>query len=628
MIQWFHRVSKSYIASILMGLLALSFVVWGVADVFTGQSATALATIGGKEISPDIFRRTYNNMVRNESDRLGTEITPEMAQRMGMGASVMQQMITRTAMDNYTTKLGIVASDAQVAAAVRSLAAFRGPTGQFDHATFLRTIQASGYATEDEFLNEVRTDLSRTQLASAADAFFAVPAEYSLALFLYVNERRAADYIVVPPDAAGAIAPPDDKTLADFVKANAAHFSTPEYRNVEYAWATPADVPVTITDKMVADEFTTRQASYNVPEKRDLYQIEFKDEAEARAARAKLDGGTSFEQLAAAKGLKPADTGLGVKTEAELGDPAVAAAAFAVKEGETSQPVKGTFGWVMIKTGKITVPGQHHTLDEVKDQVRAAIQAQLAGDKLVDMLNTYDDARKRGGDLQAAAKQAGLKFGHVAAMDAQGLAPDGSKTDAPTDPDFLTLVTKAEAGQDNDPIQAKSGAYYVVKVNGITPRKLKPLAEVRDDAIKQWTAQKRSTLLAARVTALTEQAQKEKSLAGVAATLKATIQKSPALSRNSNNPGLPAALVQKLFDAPQSGIVSAPSGDGYVIAQVTGIVHPRPSGPTDALFRNHAQQLASSVSGDFSISLGNAERAAQRVTVNQKLLDAATGGGS
>jgi peptidyl-prolyl cis-trans isomerase D len=628
MIQWFHRISKSYVATILMGLLALSFVIWGVADVFTGQSATALATIGGKEIGPDTFKRTYNNMVRNESERLGTEITPDMAQRMGMGSSVMQQMITRTAMENFTTKFGIATSDAQVAAAVRALSAFRGPTGQFDHATFLRAIQASGYATEDEFLNEVRTDLSHTQLSSATEGFFTVPPEYSLALFLYVNERRAADYVVVPPDAAGTIAPPDEKTLADFVKANAAHFSTPEYRDVQFAWATPADVPVTITDKMVADEFATRQASYNVPEKRDLFQIEFKDEAEARAARAKLDSGTSFEQLAAAKGLKPADTGLGVKTEAELGDPALAAAAFAVKEGETSQPVKGTFGWVMVKTGKITVPGQHHTLDEVKDQVRAAIQTQLAGDKLVDMLNNYDDARKKGDDLPTAARKAGLKVGHVAAVDAQGLAPDGSKTDVPTDPDFLTLVAKAEVGQDNDPIQAKSGAYYVVKVNGVTPPKMKPLADVRDDAIKQWTAQKRSTLLAARAAALTAQAQKEKSLTGIATALKATVQKSAALSRNSNDPALPAALVQKLFDSAQGGIVSAPSGDGYVIAQVTGIVHPRPSGPTDAMFRNHSQQLAGSVAGDFSISMANAERAAQRVTVNQKLLDAATGGGS
>ena len=47
MIEWFHKVSKSFIATILMAALALSFVVWGVADVFIGGSSTSLATVGG-----------------------------------------------------------------------------------------------------------------------------------------------------------------------------------------------------------------------------------------------------------------------------------------------------------------------------------------------------------------------------------------------------------------------------------------------------------------------------------------------------------------------------------------------------------------------------------------------------
>ena len=63
MIQWMHQLSKSWVASLLMGGLALSFVVWGIADVFTGQSAGALATVGSTEISADSFQRTYRNFL-------------------------------------------------------------------------------------------------------------------------------------------------------------------------------------------------------------------------------------------------------------------------------------------------------------------------------------------------------------------------------------------------------------------------------------------------------------------------------------------------------------------------------------------------------------------------------------
>jgi peptidyl-prolyl cis-trans isomerase D len=627
MIEWFHRVSKSFVATLLMGMLALSFVVWGVADVFTGGSSTALATVGGTEIDANNFQRTYRNFVRSEGQRMGIELSPDMAQKMGLGTETLQQMISRAALDNYGNRLGLVASDAQVIAAVHDIPAFRGPDGQFNHDSFLRAIQAANY-TEADFIREVREDTARTELTSAMESFFGAPQEYSLALYLYLNEKRAADYVLVPAAAAGDIAPPDDKTLGDFVKANAAHFSTPEYRDVDYAFATPADVPVEITDKMIADEFAARNATYNVPEKRQLFQLEFKDEAAARAARAKLDGGMSFDALAQSMGIKPADTGLGEKTKADLGDTAIADAAFAVKEGETSQPVKGNFGWVMVRTAKITVPGVHHTLDEVKDQVRANLQTQLAAGKLVDMLNAFDDARRGGDELPAAAKKAGLKVGHVVAMDEKGLGPDGAKTDAPADPEFLAAAFKADVGADNDPVQAKSGAYYVIKVNGVTPPKLKPLAEVRADAVAQWTIQKRRELLTAKAKTLTEQAQKEKSLAGIAAALKATVQKSPALSRNTDTPDLPAALVANLFDAANGAIVSAPSGENYVIAQVTGIAHPKPNAATTKDYQAQAQQLAASLAGDFSITMASQQRAAQRVRVNQQQVDAAIGNGS
>ena len=204
MIAWFHRISKSWVATLLMGALALSFVVWGVADVFTGGSSTAVATVGGRSIESEDFTRTYRNFMTNEGQRMGMDITPDIALKMGMGNSVLQQMVSSAALDNYAAKLGIVASDAQVAGAVRGLAAFRGPTGQFDRNTFMAALQGSGYGGEDQFLSEVRRDLARTQLTSAAESFFGLPPEYSLALYLYVNEKRGADYVVVPAEAAGA----------------------------------------------------------------------------------------------------------------------------------------------------------------------------------------------------------------------------------------------------------------------------------------------------------------------------------------------------------------------------------------------------------------------------------------
>lgn len=624
MIQWMHRISKSFLATIMMGALALSFVLWGIGDVFTGATSTAVATVDGTNIETTSFQRLYRTAIRSQGQATGMEITPEMAQAMGIGQSVLQQSIDRAALDNYVRDRGIIASDAQVAETVRSIEAFRGPSGQFDFQQFMNTLQTASYTSEQEFTAEVRADLARNQLVGATQSFFALPGEYILPLFLHVNEKRAADYVVVPASAAGEIAPPDDKTLAAFVKENAARFSTPEYRDVTFAAITPADVTVEVTDQMVDDEYAARKATYNIPERRELAQLEFKNEAEAKAARARLDSGTTFEQLAEARGLKPADISLGTKSAEELGDPAAAKAAFAVGEGQVSQPVQGNFSWVMIKTNKIT-PGVNRPLESVREEVRTALLAQVAADKLVDVINAYDDARKGGDDLATAAKKANMKTGRVAAMDSKGLAPDGKPTDAPTDPEFLAAAFRADAGADNEPMSTKGGAYYVVRVNGTTPPKLKPLAEVRAQAEAQWIARRRGELIAARAKALNDQAVKEKSLAGVASAVNASVQKSAALGRDTNAGSFPSALVTKLFDAKPGAIVYAPQGDGYVIAQLTGIAHAKPV-PGDKIVVSQAQQFSGGLAGDMVSAMVTSQRNAQKPTVSQQNLNAVIGG--
>ena len=59
-----RRAAKGWIAKVLIALLALSFVVWGIADVFTGFRASALATVGGQEISAQSYTQAFNRGVK------------------------------------------------------------------------------------------------------------------------------------------------------------------------------------------------------------------------------------------------------------------------------------------------------------------------------------------------------------------------------------------------------------------------------------------------------------------------------------------------------------------------------------------------------------------------------------
>ena len=190
---------------------------------------------------------------------------------------------------------------------VRSMSAFRGPLGTFDRPTFIQALQTAGYS-EDQFLAEVRQDMTRDQLDQAVEANFLVPVTYAQALFQFLNEKRAADYVILTPDQAGNVAPPSDAVLEAYVKDHAERYSTPEYRDADYAVIAPADVmgQITVTDAQIQQEYDAHKATYVIPEKRDIQQIEFKTEKEAADARAQIDKGMSFDELASHHGLKPA----------------------------------------------------------------------------------------------------------------------------------------------------------------------------------------------------------------------------------------------------------------------------------------------------------------------------------
>jgi peptidyl-prolyl cis-trans isomerase D len=633
MIQWLSKLSRAWPAQILMGALALSFVVWGIADVFTGQaSGTAVATIGSTDISEQDFSRDYRNLLRNQSQQSGIQITAEMAQRMGLGQSQLQQVISRTALDNMAVRLGLTTPDAQLAQEIRAMPAFKGASGNFDHTLFLQIVSQAGYS-EQSFLETMRSDESRGQLTNTLETGFRLPAGYAQAIFLYATQTRAADYVIVSPDSLGPIAAPADSVLADYVKAHPERFSTPEYRELEYAAVTPQDVAnqVTVTDKMIADEYKAHLTDYMVPEKRDVQQIEFPNQADAKAAHDKIaSGAVTFEALAAQRKISAQDLTLGSLSKADLPDQARSDAAFSLPVNQVSDPVKGAInGYVLLRVSKIA-PAVSHPLDEVKDKIKQQIALQLAGAKITDMVNAFEDARSGGADLATAAKKVGMRSGRIAAVDRNGLGLDGQRvTDLPSDPEFVTTAFTQEVGEDNDPFPAKSGAYYDIKVDGMTPAKLKPLDQVKADAVAAWTVNEKARQAATKAQALAAQAQKDGNLAGIAKELKVPVQQSPALSRDTGDTTFSAALISQLFEAAPGGVVEAAQGSGgnYIIAKVTGIAHPQTPNAAQ-IFAGGWEQLSQQAAGDFTLSLANAERQRQGVTVNQQLLQQAIGGQS
>jgi len=614
MLQEMRKYAKSWVSSVFLGALALSFALWGIADIFRGSADTTVFSVGSTQIGSDLFARDYHNAIRNA----GGALTPE--QSRAAAQQILDRMMTTTALDMIVQKLGLTATDARVSAQIQAMPVFNGPLGKFDRGSFVQTISRAGYS-EDEFVADIRKDAAREQMLRSIEGGYSLPRDYASAIFAYINELRAAQYVILTPALLGAIPAPSDSVLAAYVKTHPELFSTPEYRAVSYASIGVDDVAstITVTDKQVQDEFDLNKSDYVVPEKRDLEQITFPSEAEARTAKSSLDAGKTFAALAVERQLKPADFQIGTVVSADLDAPR-AAAFFVLPENGVSAPVKSAFGWVLMRAAKI-VPGTSKSHAEI----RLALQRKLATAKLTDMANAFTDAVGGGASIEEAARKAGMHFSHIASVDAQGQAPDGTKVAETANSEFLAQIFKSEIGEEGDPFPTADGHFFALKVDGVTPPQIKPLDAVRGPALAHWTAEQQAEQLKAKAAALTARANLSNSLDDIAKSLGVSVQASPALTRGTNTAVFGKTLVDTLFKAPARGTVYGPAASGgYVIARVSGISHTAPA-PDDLEFLRGVRQLSGQVASDFTVSLAKAEQEREGVTINQKLVDSTVG---
>jgi peptidyl-prolyl cis-trans isomerase D len=277
-------------------------------------------------------------------------------------------------------------------------------------------------------------------------------------------------------------------------------------------------------------------------------------------------------------------------------------------------------------------PGTNKSLSDVKDELSKQIATQLAASKIADIGNRYIDESSRGEDLAKAAAKVGMHVSHVPAVDAHGNTPDGAKAQIPSDPELLAQMFKAEVGEEGDPFQAKSGTTFVVKVDGVRPPKLKPLDSVRADVTVSWQKEQMVSRLEAKARELADKASAQKSLATVASSIGATVEKSPALRRpvpGAPHKGpLPNGLLTKIFSAPPGTAVYGPGTESgsYIVARVTGIGHPPAAVLNAAMLKRFGAQLGEQAGQDIGLATAAAARNKAGVSVNQQAVDRLVGG--
>lgn len=584
----------------VMGLLVLGLGGFGVTN-FSGGART-IGAVGER----DITIRSYANALRQEMAAFGAQvgmaINFQQAQSVGIDASVRSQLVTMAALDNETARLGVSIGDSRVRDALLGIAQFRGIDGKFDRDAYAFALKNEGLS-EAEFEASVRDETARTLLQGAIVGGVVAPTALVDTLYANAAETRALSFVTLDPATQAASLPmATTEDLQNFYGENPDLFTRPEAKRITYAKLMPDMLldEVSVDEDALRDLYNAQIDTFVQAERRLVERLAFATEADALAARARLDAGTAtFDDLVAERDLTSADTDIGDVSAQDLG--AAGDAVFALSEPGIAGPAPSSFGPALYRVNGI-LAAQETSFDEARPELLREYSSDQARRLIENRMSGIDDLLAGGATLEELVTEAGMVLGQIdfyngSDDEMSAYSAFRAAANALTAEDFPAILTLDDGG------------IAAMRLDETLPAQLRPFEDVRDQVQEAWEA-------AALTRALMDQAQAMKTALDQGASpdsLTPPLQTLPALRRDEGAGQIPQMLVQAGFGMNTGEVQVINDGQRVHVLRLGAIV-PAPLPPAEGsaaadlrrrIESQMAQAVAQDVFGLFSTALQN-----------------------
>jgi len=619
--------SGGWVAKILIGLLVLSFAVWGVTGSIL-SFGNSVIQVGDTSVDQVQYRLAYEQQYQQFAQQLGRGVTREQADQFGLRETVLAQLVSGAVLDENTRRMGLGVSDSSLAQTISEDPNLRDLSGQFSRQRLQLLLRDAGI-TEDTYIENRKLVAMRQQIQMGTADSLDVPKVLADAMAQYRFETRVFDYVSVGPEVVEEEPVSTDADLKQFYEDNKSRFRAPEYRKVTLAVLQAADVakPDEITDELIQRSYDARKDQLRSPERRRIQQLVLNSDDELNKAKEEFAAGKSFEEVVTGLGKSLSDIDLGLLRVDELPDENVAKAAFAAEANKPTEPIEGLFGSVIVNIAEIqeerTTP-----LEEIKDDIRQQLALTEAGNEVFSLYDVVEDERAAGSLIKEATEKAGLKPRVIEAIDSQGNDKDGNPiTGIPNLAQFVSTIFDTEPDLEIDPLQIGRDGYLWLEVNEIIDERQKEYDEVTEDVKSAWTnfeIDKQVKAIADKIAdrvrngedfnAVLADSLKEDSL-GQAVNFKSTTP----LSRSVQNDELGRDALLVGFSDKKGTVHTVPSAENtHLVMKISDVQF-----SDSALTEEQAASLNNAASADIVTQVVTDLQAREPVTVNQSAIDLA-----
>jgi peptidyl-prolyl cis-trans isomerase D len=554
-----------------LALVVLTFVVFYIPDFLTTSTGAApsevLADVEGEPITVGQFTRRYNAQVAAYRNAYGGQMNDALLKQLGIDRQILQQLVDEEAMVAESRKQGITVSDVEIRERILALPGFQ-ENGRFIGEQRYRSLlqMQNPPMTTAEFERSLRRALQIEKLRSALTGWMSVTDVDVASEYRRRNEKVKLDVVIVTPEAFKNQVQVTDAEVNAYFEKSKDKYRIGEKRRIKYAMVNVDRVrqDITVPEVDVQAFYNQNIQQYQTPAQvrasHILLKLEGKDEkqvqalAEDVAKKAKAPG-ADFAALAKQYSEDDSNNTTGGDLDYFGRGRMVAEfeqAAFAMKPGEISNPVKTAFGYHIIKVVE-NKPDTTRPLAEVRVEIEDQLKWQKAQAEAEKIAKSLEAAIKTAADLDRVAKERGYAFTETGFIQSnepiQGVGPQ---------PELSSRLFSMKEGEVTPPMRVSTGWVFGT-VTGRQDAYVPKLDEVKTRVSDDVKLEKATELVKQRASALATELKNAKDFAAAAKRAGLEVKTTELIARGAAVPdlGISEAVEAAAFSLPPGGVSDA-----------------------------------------------------------------------
>ena len=391
MLRFLRAKGKSWVLKALLGFVALTFVSFGGFALTDGPGgsggARVAAWVDEAPISASEFERRYYRQAEALRRQLGEAYNEELARRLGVRRRALDSLILEKLQLREAGRLGIEATDAEVALQIQALAPFQ-TDGKFDARRYRAVLESNGL-TPRQFEEEQRRVVLLGRLRDYVSMSVSLGEREARDAYEWRSAEVKVAAIRLKPETFAKEIPILEADLKEHYEKNKDEFKTGPQRRVSW-WRLPfseAAKGIELDEGALRSRYARTRAKYEREESISVNQIFLKLPPDAKKERIdamreqleelreRVEKGEKFTELAKAHSEGPA-----AKQGGDLGTfgrgqmlPELEQAAYGLNKGEVSRPVKTSFGMHLVWVRDRVLPGEK-PFDDVREEVEKELR--------------------------------------------------------------------------------------------------------------------------------------------------------------------------------------------------------------------------------------------------------------